>query len=400
MTDKLHFGKAQSTLVRMEDILIEEDVRSTEDEADNSHLLSSTVNGMFLRNSYFDAKKHQNTKGYKIVKKGQLVFSPQNIWMGNINVNTEFEYGFVSPSYKVYSFNKQLADPNFMAYYLRMPAMLTKYRLSSEQGASVVRRNLNFSQFYSILLELPQVEAQIKAAAVLNLMDTKIDNEKIEIDRLKVLKRSMLSKLFPKLGYNSPEIRFAGFSESWSKTHWKASVKISNNMVDPKTGNYDDLPHIAPGNIESYSGTIKDVKLVKDENLISGKFLFHEGDIVYSKIRPNLAKYYYAASEGLTSADAYVLNTQNGLSQKFLYGVIQTADFYQYAVAASKRTGMPKINRNQLNQYSFLSPLEFKEQEKIGETIMTIEELYVLHQRQYEKLVDCKKALLHKIIGG
>jgi hypothetical protein len=89
-------------------------------------------------------------------------------------------------------------------------------------------------------------------------------------------------------------------------------------MVDPRSGEFDELLHIAPGNIESFTGQLYDnIKTVKDENLISGKFHFHPGDIVYGKINPQLGKYYFADIEGLTSADAYVLNSKNGLSQKF-----------------------------------------------------------------------------------
>ncbi len=96
------------------------------------------------------------------------------------------------------------------------------------------------------------------------------------------------------------------------------TVDISKEMVNPTTGEYDDMPHIAPGNIESFTGRILDnVKTVRNEQLISGKFRFRPGDIVYGKINPQLGKYFYARIDGLTSADAYVLNSKNGLIQEF-----------------------------------------------------------------------------------
>ena len=153
-------------------------------------------------------------------------------------------------------------------------------------------------------------------------------------------------------------------------------------MVDPKSGKYDLLPHVAPGNIESFTGRLYDnVKLVGEENLISGKFVFNVGDIVYGKINPQLGKYVFARFSGLTSADAYVLNAKNGIVQKFLYAVIQTRDFYDYSVSVSKRSGMPKINRDELNAYSYWAPSE-SEQLKIGEYLLTLDHLITLHQRQ------------------
>ena len=153
-------------------------------------------------------------------------------------------------------------------------------------------------------------------------------------------------------------------------------------MVDPKSGKYDLLPHVAPGNIESFTGRLYDnVKLVGEENLISGKFVFNVGDIVYGKINPQLGKYVFARFSGLTSADAYVLNAKNGIVQKFLYAVIQTRDFYDYSVSVSKRSGMPKINRDELNAYSYWARSE-SEQLKIGEYLLTLDHLITLHQRQ------------------
>ena len=169
----------------------------------------------------------------------------------------------------------------------------------------------------------------------------------------------------------------------WEQRKWIDTVDISTEMVDPTTGEYDDMPHIAPGNIEPFTGRILDnVKTVKEEQLISGKFRFRPNDVVYGKINPQLGKYFYASIDGLTSADAYVFNGKNGITQKFLYSVLQTKDFFKYSISVSKRSGMPKINRDELNAYSFCVPKE-EEQEKIGDFLLGIDNLITLHRRAY-----------------
>ena len=168
-------------------------------------------------------------------------------------------------------------------------------------------------------------------------------------------------------------------------------------MVDPTSGEYDDMPHIAPGNIESFTGRILDnVKSVKEEQLISGKFRFRPGDVVYGKINPQLGKYFYASVDGLTSADAYVFNGKNGVTQKFLFSLLQTEDFFKYSVSVSKRSGMPKINRDELNAYGFLAPKE-EEQEQIGSFLLEIDNLITLHQRKCEQTKKLKKYMLQKM---
>ena len=181
---------------------------------------------------------------------------------------------------------------------------------------------------------------------------------------------------------NIPRRRFEGFTEDWEQRKWIDVVDISTEMVNPTSGEYDNMPHIAPGNIESFTGRILDnVKTVKEEQLISGKFRFRPDDVVYGKINPQLGKYFYATVNGLTSADAYVFNGKNGLKQKFLFAILQTSDFFKYSVSVSKRSGMPKINRDELNAYSFFMPSE-EEQDKIGSYLLQLDHLITLHQRK------------------
>ena len=194
-----------------------------------------------------------------------------------------------------------------------------------------------------------------------------------------------------------PRIRFKGFEEDWEQRKWIDVVDISKDMVDPQNGKYDNLPHISPGNIESFTGQLYDnVKCVKDENLISGKFKFSSGDIIYGKINPQLGKYLYATFSGLTSADAYVLNAKNDVIQKYLYTIIQTGNFFEYSVSVSMRSGMPKINRDELNAYSFFAPVT-DEQLKIGNCILKYDHLITLHQRKLEKLKIIKKSMLENL---
>ena len=196
---------------------------------------------------------------------------------------------------------------------------------------------------------------------------------------------------------NVPKLRFKGVTGDWKQHSWKDCVDISTNMVDPTSGEFDDLPHIGPGNIESFTGQLMDnIHTVAEDGLISGKFLFHSGDIIYGKINPHLGKYSLVDFEGLASADSYVLNAKNNLNQAFLYVILQTKDFYRYSVSVSKRSGIPKINRDQLNEYQFNTP-STSEQEKIGALIVKIDALITLQQRKLSKLQDLKKALLVKM---
>ncbi len=285
-------------------------------------------------------------------------------------------------------------DLTFLCHLLGTAQMLEQYK-SFAAGSTV--NNLNKELVGNTFVSVPNIDEQKALGQHFENFDTLIALYQRKHDKLVNIKKFMLEKMFPKNGSNVPEIRFAGFTEYWERRKWLDTVDISTEMVDPKSGKFDELPHVAPGNIESFTGQLYDnVKLVKDENLISGKFHFYDGDIIYGKINPQLGKYVFARFEGITSADAYVLNAKNGLVQEYLYSILQTKDFFDYSISVSKRSGMPKINRDELNAYSFLTPKK-DEQEQIGDMFLSLDHLIALQQQKLKKLQNMKKACLEKM---
>ena len=81
---------------------------------------------------------------------------------------------------------------------------------------------------------------------------------------------------------------------------------------------YGDLLHVGISNIEKKTGKIKSCLTAKDEGLNSGKYLFDERHVIYSKIRPNLNKVALPNFSGLCSADSYPLLAINGKSNSGL----------------------------------------------------------------------------------
>ena len=285
-------------------------------------------------------------------------------------------------------------DLNYLAYVLRADSFRKEMTFLA-QGIS--RYNISKNKVMEVCIPVPTIEEQTKVGRYFRNLDHLITLHQRKLDHVKDLKKSMLQKMFPKNGQLYPEVRFPEFTDAWEQRKWIDTVDISTEMVDPTSGEYDDMPHIAPGNIESFTGRILDnVKTVKEEQLISGKFRFRPNDVVYGKINPQLGKYFYSCFNGLTSADAYVFNGKHGITQKFLFALLQTSDFFKYSVSVSKRSGMPKINRDELNAYVFLAPRE-EEQDKIGSFLLNIDHLITLHQRELDHLKLLKKGMLQQM---
>lgn len=187
-------GLCQGKQVRLRDILIE---RVEKSRINNQYeVLSSTVSGIYSQREYFNKEiASADNTGYKAIHRGDVVLSPQNLWMGNINYNDRFEIGIVSPSYKVFSIDEKF-DKGYIAFLLKTRKALWAYSLVSEQGASIVRRNLNYESFLEISFVIPSLKEQQATARRLSAFQQKYTMEEAFLRSLLLQKEFMLKSLF------------------------------------------------------------------------------------------------------------------------------------------------------------------------------------------------------------
>jgi type I restriction enzyme S subunit len=197
---------------------------------------------------------------------------------------------------------------------------------------------------------------------------------------------------------------FENKGDVWEKKRLDEVCKITSKLIDPKESQYKDLIHIGAGNIVSEKGTLIDLKTAKEENLISGKFLFDESMVLYSKIRPYLKKIVKCEFKGLCSADIYPLVPyKDKMIQSFLYHLLSSNHFTEYAIEGSQRAGMPKVNRKHLFEYSFSLP-PIKEQQQIVKKLNSLsaetKKLEGIYQQKINDLEELKKSVLEKAFKG
>ena len=176
------------------DILLE---RSERSRTNNQHeVLSSTVKGIFSQREYFSKDiASENNAGYKIIRLHDVVLSPQNLWMGNINYNEIFEIGIVSPSYKVFSIADGY-DNQFVAAMLKTHRALYSYMMVSEQGASIVRRNLNMEAFSQLVFKIPSLDKQREIGCAISLLKSQLKTANKIIKAYTSQKQYLLRQMF------------------------------------------------------------------------------------------------------------------------------------------------------------------------------------------------------------
>lgn len=176
--------------------------------------------------------------------------------------------------------------------------------------------------------------------------------------------------------------------KQWKKVSFKDVCFIDAPMVNPQEAKYQLLPHIGNENIEKHTGRLLKFNIVRDDHLISGKYYFCETDVLYGKINPQFGKVTFPGFCGLCSADMYPIHCATELEPNFLKYVLLTKNFTNYSVSVSMRSGMPKVNRDELAGYEFDLP-SMLEQKAISKALSDIDALII----NLEKLIAKKKAI-------
>ena len=152
-------------------------------------------------------------------------------------------------------------------------------------------------------------------------------------------------------------------NKDWPVATFNDFAKIDANMTTDYEF-YADYPHIGIDSIEKDTGVLAGYRTVKEDNVISGKYVFTPAHIIYSKIRPNLNKVALPEFDGVCSADAYpILPNAANCNRIYLAVLLRSEFFLDYILGFSARSNMPKVNRKQVEGFKApLPPLALQEQ--------------------------------------
>ncbi|BDR16760.1 TPA: restriction endonuclease subunit S [Vibrio diabolicus] len=254
-------------------------------------------------------------------------------------------------------------SPDFLAYYLRSQYFVD-LAMNNCSGARMPRATTKlFTQIAKVPVTSITEQKRIveKLDALLTRIDTAIEHLQESVTLADALLKSSLSSMLTK-------------QEHWDKVRLNDVCQITSKLCDPREEEYLDMFHIGGANITSFSGELIGLKTAREEKLISGKFPFDNSMVLYSKIRPYLMKVARPSISGICSADIYPLTPDNQkMNRDFLFYLLLSDLFTQYAIEGSSRAGMPKVNRKHLFNFEFFLP-PIDEQKSICESLDTLVE--------------------------
>lgn len=369
--------------------------------------LSVTMNGIVPQLD--NAAKTDAGDNRKLVKKGDFVINSRSDRKGSSGVSGLT--GSVSLISIVMEPKRYVSS--YAHHLLRsQPFQEEFYRFG--KGIVADLWSTNSSELKNIMIpELPDSEA----ASIANFLDhetAKIDaliakQEKL-IELLKEKRQAEISHavtkgLNPDVPMKDSGVEWLGkVPEHWNIIKFSYVTAIQSGQVDPKVKPYNSFDLIAPNHIESGTGRLISLETAEQQGADSGKYLCPQGCVIYSKIRPALAKVTISPHKHIIcSADMYPITGNSELANNFLKWTLLSDWFTSLTILESDRVAMPKINREKLADVRLTLPPKTEQLEIAQhlESVTTkIDKLLKKAREQIRLLTERKSSLISATVTG
>lgn len=262
--------------------------------------------------------------------------------------------------------------------------------------AKGVKPGINRNDVYALDVKIPPLLEQRRIVKILDEVFGGVGEAKENTERNLQNSRALFESYLSGI--------FGNTKEGWEEKRLGEVCEIVSKLIDPRNSEFTELFHVGGANIESKNGKLINLKTAKEEKLISGKFLFDNSMVLYSKIRPYLMKVARPDFQGLCSADIYPLSPlPKILTRDYLFYLLLTSDFTDYAIKGSGRAGMPKVNREHLFEYPcFIPPLPEQKAivAKLDALSGEVKKLEGMYRRKIADVDELKKSALKKAFSG
>ena len=325
--------------------------------------------------------------GYQGVRKGDLLIHAMDGFAGAIGISDSD--GKCSPVCSVCIPRTGLhIEPQYYGYLIRQLAV-TGYITSLAKGIRERSTEFRYSEFSPLELALPTIHEQRTIASFLDYETARIDQliakqqqliELLKEKRQAVISHAVTKGLNPNAPMKDSGVEWLGqVPEHWDVMKFNHCANIRNGQVDPTVKPYKGYILIAPNHIESGTGRLLELQTAEEQGADSGKYLCKKGEVIYSKIRPALAKACISPKDDvICSADMYPINGCETLANDFLVWFLLSDCFTRFAVNQADRVAMPKINRDALGECRIPIPPIEEQKEIISTIVYKIEKLDLL----------------------
>ena len=283
-------------------------------------------------------------------------------------------------------------DIKFLAYQL--------YRLMQEnakvlQGTSI--KGITKTELIEQSISIPNSgQEQHLISNVLSKIDSIITLHQCKLEKLKLTKKALLQKLFPKNGKRIPEIRFKGFTDAWEQRNLESLfTKYEDKVKTPNSGYWRlGLRSHCKGTFHTYVDAGNELETAEMNRVQSGNFILN---ITFAWERA-LAVTNEEDQDKLVSHRFPQFKPNSDLAIDFFKHTLIDKRFKHHLELSSPGgAGRNKVLKiADMLKYELLVP-SIKEQNEISSFLNNVDYIITLYQRKLDRLISIKKALLQQL---
>jgi len=289
---------------------------------------------------------------------------------------------------------KEKYAPKYMGYYLNSH----KYHnnlFPLMQGVKVTSISRTGVKETEVILST-EFDEQEKIGKHLSSLDNMIALETAKYEKLVIVKKAMLEKMFPKEGCDVPEIRFTGFTEAWEQRKVSDLGEVITGSTPPTKDkdNYDgSYLFVSPADIQGDRYVESTITTLTEKGFNLGRRL-RPGATLFVSIGSTIGKVAQIKDSAISNQQINAVVPSDDFDNEFVFTSFENISSIVKALSAQQ--AVPIVNKTTFSEVDvFVTQLD--EQKKIGDYFRNLDTLITLHQRKLEKLKNIKSACMEKM---
>ena len=400
--------------------IVERITRKNENLESTLPLTISAQYGLIDQNEFFDKRiASKDVSGYFLVKNGEFAYNKSTSsdapW-GTIKRLDRYESGVLSTLYIVFKIlDERKTSSDYIVTYYNTDLWHKGIQAIAAEGArNHGLLNVAPADFFETNLTMPKDYAeQQQIGSFFQQLDRLITLHQRKYDKLQILKKAMLEKMFPKNGSSVPEIRFKGFTDAWEQRKFDEvfDCTVPNNTLSRAELSYDEgtVLNVHYGDVLIKYGSVLDVQ--KDDipriphrcrEDFNGALL-QDGDVIIADTAEDETTgkaCEISNSQGsaiVSGLHTMVCRPRHRMALGYLGYYLNSNAYHHQLLPLMQGIKVLSLSRSNIQKTSVSYPIEVKEQKFIANYFSQLDSLITLHQRELEKLQNIKKSMLEKM---
>ena len=327
-----------------------------------------------------------NMATYRIVKRKQFGYGPVTSRNGDkitIALFDDYDEALISQAYIPFEVkDTNELDPEYLMMWFRRPEFDRYARFKSHGSA---REIFDWEEMCNTILPVPDIDKQREIVKEYNTIQNRIN---------------LNQQLIQKLEETAQAIYKAWFVEGIDLDNLPEGWRVG--IVSDLCNNSKKRISIEGLCLENYISTENmlqergGVTIASNLPNASATTSFEIGNILISNIRPYFKKVWLANFDGGCSNDVLCLVPKSNIPSLYLYQVVEKDDFFEYVMAGSKGTKMPRGDKKWIMDYPAVIP-DKELLKRFNKLAATIQHEIFIKKKENQKLTELKELLLSKL---